>query len=42
MRAGLIGEHIGYHATASQLGNYIGAIANQANRNSLTLADGIF
>ncbi len=42
MRTGLVGEHIWHDATARQLGNYIGAIANQADRNSFTLAYGIF
>src|ERR1700693_618726 len=42
MRACLIGKNIWDDATASQLRNHVGAIANQANRNSLPLAHGIF
>ena len=42
VRAGLVGEQIGDHAAAGELGNHVRAISDEAHRSGLALAHRIF
>ena len=42
MRAGLIGKQVGNDAAASEFGNHVGAIADEADGSGFAFAHGVF